>query len=71
MTIFDMDLPILLAHGALGNWDEIIFGGVAVIFLAFMALSWVQSRNTEPDFDDAPSESATLDTTTSDHVSLE
>lgn len=45
-----------LAHGALGYWDEAIFIGVAVIFFALMLVSWVRSRATEPDFDDAPFE---------------
>jgi hypothetical protein len=41
-----------LAHGALGNWDELILLGIGVIFLTIMALAWVYSRNTEYDFDD-------------------
>lgn len=39
-----MRLPVILAHGSLGNWDEIIFLGIAVIFLAMMGISWVRSR---------------------------
>jgi hypothetical protein len=41
---FPMRLPFVLAHGALGNWDEIIFLGIAVIFLAMMGISWLRSR---------------------------
>ncbi|MFW5748473.1 MAG: hypothetical protein ACOCYT_02535 [Chloroflexota bacterium] len=44
----------ILAHGALGWWDEIIFAGVAVIFIGIMGISWVRSRNVQPEFDDEP-----------------
>lgn len=40
-----MDLPVILAHGALGNWDELIFISVAAVFLIFMAVSWIRSRS--------------------------
>lgn len=46
-------IPIL-AHGALGWWDELIFLGVVVAFVTMMALSWMRSRNVQPQFDDAP-----------------
>lgn len=45
-------MPVLLAHGALGPFDEILFIGVAVIFLVMMGISWVRSRNTEPSTED-------------------
>lgn len=38
-----------LAHGTLGNFDELIFGGVVVIFMVMMGLSWFRSLNQEPD----------------------
>lgn len=44
-------MPVIIAHGALGPFDELIFGGVAVIFIVIMAVSWVKSRNTLPDLD--------------------
>jgi hypothetical protein len=44
-------LPALLAHGAFGEWDELIFLGVVVIFIAIMGVVWVRSRNTEYEFD--------------------
>ncbi len=44
-----MRLPVILAHGSLGSWDEIIFLGIAVIFLAMMGISWVRSRFQTPD----------------------
>lgn len=40
-----MPIPPLLAHGALGAFDEIIFLGFAVIFLVMMGVSWIVSRN--------------------------
>ena len=39
-----MRLPPLLAHGALGNWDELIFLGVAIAFVILMAASWLRAR---------------------------
>ncbi len=45
-----MPFPIILAHGALGPFDELIMLGAAVIFLTMMGISWVKSRNTRPDF---------------------
>jgi hypothetical protein len=38
-------MPPLLAHGALGWFDEILFIGVGLGFIAMMALSWLRSRN--------------------------
>lgn len=42
---------IVLAHGALGWYDELIYLGVAVIFLTMMGVSWFQTRMTEYDDD--------------------
>lgn len=47
-----MDLPVILAHGALGNFDEVIMLSVAVILIVMMGISWVKSRMTEVEFDD-------------------
>ncbi len=47
-----MHLPVILAHGALGPYDELIFLGAAAIFLIMMGISWVKSRNTRPEFDE-------------------
>jgi len=44
-----MSTPILLAHGALGVWDEVIFLSIAAIFFIMMGIAWVKSRNTTPD----------------------
>jgi len=35
---------IFLAHGTLGWWDELVFLGIIVIFLAMMGISWFRSR---------------------------
>jgi hypothetical protein len=40
-----MHLPVILAHGALGVWDEVIFLSVAAIFLIMMGISWIRSRS--------------------------
>jgi len=37
-------MPVVLAHGALGPFDEIIFLSIAVVFLAMMGISWVRSQ---------------------------
>ena len=39
-----MDFPIFLAHGTLGNFDELIFLGVVTVFMILMGVSWVRSR---------------------------
>lgn len=44
----------ILAHGALGWWDELIFLGVTVIFVGIVGLSWIRSRSVQPDFADEP-----------------
>ncbi len=44
-------MPIILAHGALGPYDEIIFIGIALIFLAMMAVSWLRSQQLTDEVD--------------------
>ena len=34
----------ILAHGALGPFDEIIFVGIALIFVVMMGISWMRSQ---------------------------
>ncbi len=43
---------IILAHGGLGNWDEFIFLGIAVIFTGFMGMSWWRSRDFEAELNE-------------------
>lgn len=40
-----------IAHGALGPYDELIYLGIAVVFIVMMGVSWFQSRMTEYDDD--------------------
>ena len=39
-----MDFSPILAHGVLGNYDELIYLGIAVVFLVMVAMSWFQAR---------------------------
>lgn len=43
---------VILAHGALGAFDEIIFVSIALVFIAMMAVSWFKSQQL-PDEDNA------------------
>lgn len=53
---------IILAHGALGAFDEIIFVSIAVIFVGMMGVSWLRSQNLpDDDFDTPPSDDVTTD----------
>lgn len=61
-------MSVILAHGALGPFDEIIFIGIAVIFLGMMGLSWLRSQELEDD-PAQPGEPATAADT--DHFELE
>lgn len=47
-----MRLPVFLAHGALGAFDELIFAGVAVVFVIMMGVSWIRSRAFEPEWEE-------------------
>ncbi|MCC6614297.1 MAG: hypothetical protein IT320_12520 [Anaerolineae bacterium] len=38
-------MPFVIAHGALGSFDELIFVGVGIVFVAIMIFSWWRSRN--------------------------
>jgi hypothetical protein len=72
-----MHLPIILAHGALGGWDELVFLGVAAIFLTMMGISWVKNRNNtlQPENPEAPTTAEPTptpsETDTPDHFRLE
>ena len=39
----------LLAHGALGPFDEIIFVSIAIIFAVMMGISWARSQDLPED----------------------
>jgi hypothetical protein len=70
-----MNFPVILAHGALGPWDEIILIGVAIVFLIMMGISFVKNRNAAPeDVDAVPIQDTpdTVDATgTPDHIRLD
>ncbi|QPC84467.1 hypothetical protein G4Y79_08850 [Phototrophicus methaneseepsis] len=74
-----MNVPIILAHGALGSFDEVIFISVVMVFVVLMIFSWLRSRNLPDDADEVqelrptrPSTDPTLnDPTDDDHFSLE
>ena len=54
-------MPGILAHGALGPFDEIIFLSIAVVFLAMMGISWVRSQQLPDEETEADSESQEAD----------
>lgn len=43
-----MSFPLLLAHGMLGPFDEMIFGGVTLFLLVMVAVSWIRSGSDLP-----------------------
>jgi uncharacterized protein YktB (UPF0637 family) len=63
-----MHFPVILAHGQLGLWDDIIFVGIAFIFLSVMLVAWIKSRNVKPDF---TQQSATDEKETAEHFPLD
>lgn len=54
-------MTYILAHGALGPFDEIIFVGIAVVFLCMMGLSWLRSQQMEADEIDIGDDAGTVD----------
>jgi hypothetical protein len=38
-------MKVILAHGALGEFDEVIFIGIIVIFLVMVFFAWFRSRS--------------------------
>lgn len=49
-------MPVILAHGAAGYFDEIFFIGTAFVFTLLMAYGWFKSRSFEPVMEDEESE---------------
>jgi hypothetical protein len=56
-----------LAHGALGPYDELIFLGVASIFIVMMGISWFQTRMSDYDDDQRPGGDIPVETTPRDY----
>ncbi len=50
-------MVVILAHGALGPFDEIIFVSIAIIFIVMMGISWLRSQGL-PELEDDAAESA-------------
>lgn len=46
-------MPVILAHGALGAFDEIVFLCIALVFVAMMAFSWLRSQRLPPEDEEA------------------
>jgi hypothetical protein len=42
-------MPMLLAHGALGAFDEILLIGIGGAFVVMMVVSWLKARNLDAD----------------------
>lgn len=67
------------AHGALGQYDELIYLGIAIIFFVLMGVSWFQTRMTNYDDDVKQSDATRPDPTQTpdktdqkpDHFTLE
>lgn len=57
---------VLLAHGALGWYDELVFLGVVIIFLGMMFVSWFRSRGEDYEETDLMPETADTDASQSD-----
>lgn len=66
-----MSSPVILAHGALGEYDEVIFITIIVIFIVMMGISWVRSRGVDDTRTSASDPMPTANGATRDHVELE
>ncbi|MBL8162197.1 MAG: hypothetical protein JNJ61_09455 [Anaerolineae bacterium] len=65
-----MSVPVILAHGALGIWDEVIFLSLAAIFLVMMGISWFRSRAATPE-DDIPAPDHATEPQSTDRFQLD
>lgn len=67
-----MPIPIFMAHGSLGNFDELIFLGVAVIFLVMMGISWLKSQQqVDQEPQEAPAQETSPQTDAPDRFKLD
>lgn len=64
-------MPFIIAHGALGPWDEIIYLSIGVVFVGFMVVSWFRSRNQPPDEEEAQAADPALTEQSPDHFRLD
>jgi hypothetical protein len=58
-----MHTVFILAHGSLGEWDELIFLSIAAIFLIMMGIAWVRSRVSIPESLEEPTNATAPSTT--------
>ena len=59
-----MNFPILVAHGALGYFDDVIIPIIGIVFIGLVIFTWWSSRN-QPDNDEqveTPDDAAALPT---------
>jgi len=61
-----MHTVFILAHGSLGEWDELIFLSIAAIFLIMMGIAWVRSRVSTPEALEEPTDSTPASTSPTD-----
>lgn len=66
-----MNIPVILAHGALGPYDEMIFLGIAVVFLGLMGVSWLKSRNIPDELEEEKPAEVIQETETPDRFRLD
>ena len=71
-----MSIPVILAHGSLGNYDELIFLGIGVIFIVMMGIAWVKARNAQFEYDEDDGElednaTAAAESDSGDHFQLD
>lgn len=62
-------LPVLPAHGALGNLDEVVFLVIGFIFLGMMGMSWFRSQRI-PAEDDTENKQNNPDEAHAEHFEL-
>ena len=61
-----MHTVFILAHGALGDFDELIFLSIAAIFLIMMGIAWVRSRVSTPPALEEPTDATPAPTPNTD-----
>jgi len=63
---------VVLAHGLLGGFDEVIFVSIAVIFVGMMGFSWFRSQQLPDDIETMSQDDAINNTSdTTDHFELQ
>ena len=63
--------PVILAHGALGWWDDLIFLGVITIFVGIMVYSWFISRGDDFEATDLMPKTKNADSSGNERFELE